>query len=72
MSCPNGGVSWFPKASLQSLKLSPDLRISLPANEIGLKFYGAGQIIVCFIKAEPKRKFYKTPGIVIIDGFATF
>ena len=45
-SCPNGAVSWFPEARLQSLKLLPcrSLHFSLPANEIAFKFHGEERI----------------------------
>ena len=52
-------------ARLLSLKLFLDLRVSLRANEIAFKFHGEGQIMAGIIKAEPWRRSYKTPGVII-------
>ena len=52
-------------ARLQSLNLFLDLLVSLRANEIAFKFHGEGQIMAAIIKAEPWKRSYKTPGVII-------
>ena len=62
-------VSW---PRLQSINLFLDLRMSLRANEIAFKFHGGGQIMVGIIKAEPLRRSYKTPGVIISHDLPLF
>ena len=59
-------------ARSQSLKLFLDLWVSLRANEIAFKFHGEGQIMADIIKAEPWRRSYKTPGVIITYDLLLF